>query len=212
MAVVLRCAARWSTPVPFASRGGGSGVVSFEYREPLPLRVVCLTSAGTVSRLVPDCRGRIARRAGIRRRKGKAAVGQVLRGDCGCRLRRPDPICRRNMDYGEVWRTLPHGHIRHQCHRRLSDWSTHDPSDRAISTAPELATIPGGRCARRLHHLFELRIRDLSSCANRCPLARFAVYGGKRLAGISGCLDGGAIGRPAVGMSIGSNGARGVKC
>jgi hypothetical protein len=207
MEVVLRCATRSSPPIPLSGRDGNSGAASCGCREALSLRAACPASAGAVSRSSPDSRGRNAHGAGTNGRKGGAPVGEVLRGDRGCGLRRPDPLCRRDVDYGEVWRTLSNGHVRHQRHWGFPHRSTHDRLDRAIPTAPELAALPGRWSARRLHHLFKLRIRNLPGCANRRPLARSGLYGWKRLAGIPWGLDRGAPGRPALERSIGNNGA-----
>lgn len=183
-------------------------VVSAQGGESLGILVVCLRAAPLdATRLAPavvvsrQCSDRIyTTSSGARRtrRKGDSSVGQVLGGDCGRGIRRPDPLCRRNMDHGEVRRAIPDGYLFDQHHRSLPDRNSHDRLHGALPAPSQLATFSGGGRARRIHDFFELRIRDLSSRANRRALGGFGLYDGECVAWIPGCLDGRTIGRPAL--------------
>ncbi len=162
MKVVPRCATDWSPLMVVSGQDGNSlGMLIVRFRA-VPLDTTRVASPALVSRLCSDRNNPIANGAHRTRRKGDSPVGQVLGGDCGRGIRRPDPLCRRNMDHGEVRRTLPDGYLSDQHHRSLPDRNPHDHLDGASPTPSQLATFPGGGRARRIHDFFELRIQDPS--------------------------------------------------
>ena len=200
MQVVLRCATDWSPLMVVSGQGGGPLGMLVVYLRAVPLQTTRLASAAVVSRLRSDRTYPIANGANRTRRKGDSSVGQVLGCDCGRGIRRPDPLCRRNMDRGEIRRTLPDGYLSDQHHRSLPDRNPHDHVDGAFPAPSQLATFLGGGRARRIHDFFELRIRDLSGCPNGRALVGFGIHGGQRIARIPWCLDGRAAGRPALAL------------
>jgi len=200
MKVVLRCATDWSPLMVASGQGGGSLGMLIVCLRAVPLDTTRLASAAVVSRLCSDRTYPIANGTHRTRRKGDSSVGQVLGGDCGRGIRRPDPLCRRNMDHGEVRRALPDGYLSDQHHRSLPDRNPHDHLDGAFPTPFQLATFPGCGCTRRIHDFFELRIRDLSGRPNGRALVGFGLHGGQRIARIPWCLDGRTAGRPALAL------------
>jgi len=200
MKVVPRCATDWSPLMVVSGQDGNSlGMLIVRFRA-VPLDTTHVASAAFVSRLCSDRNNPIANGANRTRRKGDSPVGQVLGGDCGRGIRRPDPLRRRNMDHGEVWRAIPDGYLSDQHHRSLPDRNPHDRIDGAFSAPSQLATFPGGGRARRIHDFFELRIRDLSGRPNGRALVGFGLHGGQRIARIPWCLDRRTAGRSALAL------------
>ena len=200
MEVVLRCATRWGPLLAASDRDGEAAMAPLVRPPAIPLQAMCVVPVGAASRPRSDRRHRTANGAHRTRRKGDSPVGQVLGGDCGRGIRRPDPLCRRNMDHGEVWRAIPDGYLSDQHRRNLPDLNPHDHLDGAFPSPSQLATFPGGGRARRIHDFFELRIRDLSGRPNGRALVGFGIHGGQRIARIPWCLDGRTAGRSALAL------------
>src|ERR1700728_597181 len=103
-------------------------------------------------------------------------VGQIPGSAGGSGTRRINALCGRNLDHVEVRRTISTRYSHHQCHWRVSHRSTHDPPDREISPASQLASLSGCGNSWRIHYLLELRVRNLPGRARRRTLAGLVLY------------------------------------
>jgi hypothetical protein len=201
MEVALRCATGWLLVPLIPDQDEGSSErssvcspgISFDlkyaarvYVDPV---VLCLRS---------DLRLRSANGALKIQQKGDPPVGQVFGGGCGRRAGRFDTLCRRHVDYREVRRALPARHVSNQCQRCILDWNSDGPFDGALPAPPQLAALPSGRRAWRIHHFFKLRVRNLSGCPNRRALVGVNLHGRQRAARILRCLGGRISGRPSL--------------
>ena len=201
MEVVLRCAAGWLlVPVipdqderSLERSGASSPGISFDSADAVR---VCVDAVAIWLR--SDLRLRSANGARKIQQKGDLPVGQVLGGGCGRRAGRFDTLRRRHVDYREVRRSFPARHVSDQCHRSVLNWNSDDPFDGALPAAPQLAALPGGWRAWRIHHFFKLRVRNLSGCPNRRALVGVNLHGRQRAARILRCLGGRISGRPSL--------------
>lgn len=215
MEVVLRCATGWLLvpviPDQDESSSERSAVcspgIAFDLKHAAP---VCVDPV--VLWLRSDLRLRSANGARKIQQKGDLPVGQVLGGGCGRRAGRFDTLRRWHVDYREVRRSFPARHVSDQCHRSVLDWNSDDSFDGALPAPPELAALPGGWRARRIHHFFKLRVRNLSGCPNGRALVGGSLHGWKRAARIRRCLGGRISGRPSLTGPIRPGKAKEVKC
>jgi hypothetical protein len=196
MEVVLRCATGWLL-VPLVPDQDESSSERSTVCSP-GISLDSTHAARVCVDLRSDRRLRSANGARKIQQKGDLPVGQVLGGGCGRRTGRFDTLRRRHVDYREVRRSIPARHVSDQCHRSVLNWNSDDPFDGALPATPQLAALPGGRRAWRIHHFFKLRVRNLSGCPIRRALVGVNLHGRQRAARILRCLGGRISGRPSL--------------
>ena len=120
------------------------------------------------------------------RRKRSSLVGQVPYSVGGRRSRRLGPLHSRHVDFEQVWRKVPVGHVHYQHYRRISHRRPNDAVNRAIPATPELAALPGRRRPGRVHDLLQLRVRNISGRSVWRTLGRTVLYGRECVVRLSG--------------------------